>query len=67
MKRKLQKTPYDKINDLTINWIYKMRAMDARISGPMLQEAALYFAQKTFFQISKPPTAGWMHLKNVIK
>lgn len=59
MKRKYRPTRFEKVNELTLDWFNRMRRMDARISGPMLQEAALYFADKlrvTGFKAS----SGWL-------
>lgn len=59
MKRKYRSTRFEKINNLAIDWFHRMRRMDARVSGPMLQEAALYFADEmrvTDFKASN----GWL-------
>lgn len=52
-------TRYDEINNMTIDWFRRVRAMDARISGPMLQEAALLFAEKNNFPEFKASN-GWL-------
>lgn len=59
MKRKYRSTRFEKVNDMTIDWFYRMRGMDARVSGPMLQEAALYFAEKLQV-IEFKASSGWL-------
>ncbi len=60
MKRKYRSTRFEKVNDLTIDWFKRMRRMDARVSGPLLQEAALYFAEKLHVSDFKA-SSGWLH------
>lgn len=44
-KRKMTKrTGYEDVNNATYLWFKKLRSINARISGPMIQRAALKFA-----------------------
>lgn len=40
LQRKRRKTCLDDVNEATIRWFKELRAINARISGPMLQEIA---------------------------
>lgn len=44
--RKIRKNDNFEVNTATFEWFKKMRGMNARLSGPLLQEAALEFAKK---------------------
>lgn len=46
LSRKIRKTNNFEVNLATFEWFKRMRGMNARISGPMLQEAASDFAKK---------------------
>lgn len=59
MKRKYRSTRFQQVNNMTIDWFHRMRRMDAGISGPMLQEAALYFAEKMHLPEFKASN-GWL-------
>jgi hypothetical protein len=55
----VRKTSDDNINKATLNWFHKMRALNARISGPGTQEAALQFA-KEFKVQDFQESSGWL-------
>lgn len=44
--RKIRKTSNYDINQASFEWFKRMRGMNARVSGPMLQEVALDFSKK---------------------
>lgn len=46
MSRKIRKTNNFEVNQATFEWFKKMRGMNARVSGPLLQEAASEFSKK---------------------
>lgn len=46
MSRKIRKTAYFEVNRATFEWFKKMQGMNARVSGPLLQEAALEFSKR---------------------
>jgi hypothetical protein len=58
-KRKYKKTENEKINENTWQWFLKARYYNIPVSGPLIQEAALKFAEvenKLDFKASK----GWL-------
>ena len=58
-KRKRHKSVHSDLNSVTWDWFLKCRSMNIPVSGPMLQEKALKFAQdldKTEFKASN----GWL-------
>ena len=46
MSRKIHKTNNFEVNQATFEWLKKMRWMNARVSGHLLQEAASEFSKK---------------------
>lgn len=43
-QRKLRKTDFHEINELTIKWFRRVRSNELRINGPLVQAAALDYA-----------------------
>ena len=46
MSRKTRKTKYFEVNQATFEWLKKMRGMNARVSGPLLQEVTSELKKK---------------------
>jgi hypothetical protein len=59
MSRKKRATEFDDINSLTLKWFTKMRGLNLRLSGPMLQEVALKFARE-LNQLDFKASSGWL-------
>jgi hypothetical protein len=51
--RKVRKTSKNDIGKATLNWSYKMRAINTCISGPTIQEAAPQFVKEFEAQVFK--------------
>jgi len=58
-QRKRKNIGHENINKATLTWFQKMRSINARISGSMIQEVALEFASK-FGNLSFKASNGWL-------
>ncbi|XP_023374322.1 desumoylating isopeptidase 2 isoform X1 [Otolemur garnettii] len=58
-QRKKRKTSLDEVNQATLSWFKQMRAVNARISGPMIREVAKKFAQE-FGVADFQASSGWL-------